>query len=49
MKYETALKYVENYLLIKYQSGVSLKTLEKELKNRKLPNALVEKLMNILQ
>ena len=47
MKQKTCLEYVENYLLQKYQNGVSLKTLRKELMNRRLPEALVDKLIRI--
>lgn len=49
MKTELAFKYVENYLFQKYQSGVSIKTLEKELLNRNLPKVMVEKLIKILE
>lgn len=48
MKHSIALSYIENYLIQKYQAGVSLLTLKKELQNRNLNKALIRKLVRLL-
>lgn len=48
MKHNLALGYIENYLFQKYQAGVSLLTLKKELQNRNLNKILIRKLIRLL-
>lgn len=48
MKHNLALGYIENYLFQKYQVGVSLLTLKKELQNRNLNKILIRKLIRLL-
>jgi hypothetical protein len=49
MKSEMRLKYVEDYLLQKYQKGVTFKTLERELKNKGYSEKLIKILLRLLE
>lgn len=48
MKHNIALGYIENYLFQKFQAGVSLLALKKELQNRNLNKTLIRKLVRLL-
>ena len=49
MKSKMELKYVEDYLLQKYQNGVTFKNLERELKNKGYSEKLIKILLRLLE